>query len=120
MEKTPFESLRIYQETLEIIKLVCVLCKKFPREEMFALTDQLKRAITSILLNIAESQGRFTNKDKISFLMNSRGSIYEVMAILDIAYSQEFMNEKDKILIREKLFSILKQLNNLITYYRDH
>lgn len=120
MEKTPFEGLRIYQETLGLIKLIYILVKKFPREEMFALTDQLKRAITSVLLNIAESQGRSTNKDKVSFLMNSRGSIYEVMAILDVAQSQEFLSESQKLVIREKLFSILKQLNSLISYYRNH
>lgn len=118
-ETTPAEKLRIYQETLEFVKLVYKLCRKFPKEELFSLTDQLKRATSSILLNIAESQGRSTNKNKISFLMNSRGSIYEVMAILDIAESQTFISGQERESLREKLFSILKQLNSLISYYRN-
>ena len=117
-ETTPAEKLRIYQETLELVKLIYRLCRKFPKEELFSLTDQLKRAASSILLNIAESQGRSTNKDKISFLMNSRGSIYEVIAILDIAESQLFISSQEKETARQKLFSILKQLNSLISYYR--
>lgn len=119
METTPFENLRIYRESLELTKSIYEICKNFPKEELFALTDQLKRATTSILLNIAESQGRFTNKDKINFLLTSRGSIYEVMAILDIAMSQKFISESNRNLSREKLFSILKQLNSLISYYRS-
>ena len=118
METTPFENLRIYQETLELVKLIYTLCKKFPKEELFALTDQFKRAATSILLNIAESQGRSTNKDKINFLLISRGSIYEVMAILDIAESQLFISSQEKETVRQKLFPILKQLNSLVSYYR--
>lgn len=117
-ETTPAEKLRIYQETLELVKLIYKLCRKFPKEELFSLTDQLKRATSSILLNIAESQGRSTNKDKVNFLMNSRGSIYEVMAILDIAESQLFILTTEKGSIRERLFSVLKQLNSLISYYR--
>lgn len=117
METTPFERLRIYQETLEFVKFIYEICKKFPKDEIFALTDQLKRAATSILLNIAEGQGRPTSKDKAHFLYIARGSIYEVMAVLDIARSLGFITQDQLTKLREKLFNILKQLNSLITYY---
>lgn len=117
METTPFERLRIYQETLEFVKQIYLICKKFPKEETFALIDQLKRAVTSILLNIAEGQGRLSSKDKAHFLYISRGSIYEVMAVLDVALSLGFITQDQLIKLREKLFNILKQLNSLISYY---
>lgn len=119
MEITPFEKLRIYQESLETVKNVYLVVKKFPKEETYALSDQLRRAASSILLNIAESQGRSTTKDKINFLHTSRGSIYEVMAILDLCQSLGFISPVEKENIRGKLFSILKQLNSLITYYKN-
>lgn len=118
MEEIPFERLRVYQGTLEFVKSIYYLCKQFSREEQFALVDQLKRAATSILLNIAESQGRATAKDKAHFLYNSRGSIYEVFSILDIALSLNFITEKEVMICREKPSVILKQLNSLISYYQ--
>ena len=117
METTPFERLRIYKETLEFIKQVYLLCKTFPKDEIYALIDQLKMSATSILINIAEGQGRLTAKDKAHFLYTARGSIYEVLAILDIAFSQNYLTQHQLEDLRNDLFHILKQLNSLISYY---
>ncbi|MFT6811374.1 MAG: four helix bundle protein [Saprospiraceae bacterium] len=56
-----FEKLRVWQESLEFDTNIHFLTRKFPKEEMFSLTSQIKRAVGSIFLNIAEGPTRQTN-----------------------------------------------------------
>jgi four helix bundle protein len=74
-------------------KNVYDLVKKYPKEELYALTQQTKRAVVSISSNIAEGIGRNYKKDTIQFLHISRGSLYELETLLLIAHSLGFINE---------------------------
>ncbi len=116
MEKANFEKLRIYKQSLKLVNLIYKVTKKFPKSEYYALTDQLKRAVISIPLNIAEGQGRKSDKERRQFLTISRGSLYETLAIIDIADQQEYISSKTRENIREKIFNLLRQLNSLINY----
>ena len=73
--KFNFEDLRVYQLVLELVDRIYELTKNWPREEVFGLTNQLRRAIVSILLNIAEGSSR-TKKDFKHFLDLARASLY--------------------------------------------
>lgn len=88
-----FENLREYQESLKFNNEVYKLTSNFPKEELFGLTNQLRRASTSITLNIAEGTSR-TKKDFRHFLGLARGSCYECVAILAIAKEQELISEE--------------------------
>jgi len=79
-----FEKLIAYQKSLDITTQTYLLTKNWPKAELFSLTDQLHRAITSIALNIAEGSSR-SQKDFRHFLDISRGSCFESVAILSIA-----------------------------------
>ena len=79
-----FEELRVYQEALEFTDEIYTITSKFPREEMFGLTNQLRRSAVSIALNIAEGTSR-TKKDFCHFLDIARGSCYESVANLTIS-----------------------------------
>lgn len=70
---------------MQLVRLVYGLIKLLPSEERFALADQLRRAVTSIPSNIAEGNGRASNKDYAHFLSIARGSLYETMTQLEIA-----------------------------------
>ena len=70
-----FEQFTIYQDGLEFLKLIYVITKKFPKEELFGITSQMRRATVSILLNIAEGSSR-TRKDFAHFLTLSKGSCF--------------------------------------------
>lgn len=74
--KANFEDLRIYQAALEIVDLIYRRTKPFPKEELYGMTSQLRRAATSIPLNIAEGQGRSSPAENKQFLLIARGSIY--------------------------------------------
>lgn len=114
MEKFKFENLNVYQETLVVIDLIYTITKKWPREELFGLTNQLRRAVVSVLLNIAEGTSR-TKKDFRRFLDLSRGSCYESVACLQIALAQGYLekNEFDKLYLElqiiSKMISALKK-----------
>jgi four helix bundle protein len=70
---------------MQLVKEVYLLTKNYPKEELFALTSQTKRAAVSVPSNIAEGMGRQYKKDTIHFLHIARGSIYELETHLNIA-----------------------------------
>ncbi|MEO5776968.1 MAG: four helix bundle protein [Flavobacterium sp.] len=80
-----YKDLLVWQKGIKVVILVYQLVKSFPKEEMYALTSQLKRASVSIPSNIAEGFGRNTDKSFSHFLDISRGSLYEVETQLLIA-----------------------------------
>lgn len=84
--------------------------KKFPKEEQFCLTSQLWRALDSILLNIAEGSDRYSDLDFSRFLNNSLTSINEVVACLDCALNDEYINETEYCEYLEKAGMIYRQL----------
>ncbi|MEK7521609.1 MAG: four helix bundle protein [Patescibacteria group bacterium] len=73
-----FTDLRIWKKAHELTIRIYELTKKFPREEIYGLTSQLRRAAVSVESCIAESYGRFHINDVVHFLIDSRGSLYEV------------------------------------------
>ena len=81
--------------TLKFFIEVYRLLKKFPKEEQYALCDQLRRAAISITSNIAEGSGRVSTKEKIHFLEISYGSLMEVLSQLDIACDLGYITKED-------------------------
>ena len=82
---TTFRNLNVYIKSKELVKQIYELLKKFPREEQFVLSDQLRRAVISIPSNIAEGSGRNSQKDQAHFYNFAYGSLMEVFSQLDIA-----------------------------------
>lgn len=74
------------------MECVYSLVRKFPAEEKFALSDQLRRAVVSVASNIAEGCGRTTNRDYAHFLAIARGSLYETMTQLEMAQRVGFID----------------------------
>ena len=76
--------------TAEIYRLV----KFLPKDENFALSDQMRRAVVSIPSNIAEGRGRNSDKDFVRFLSISRGSLWELSTQLDICLMMNYLTEQ--------------------------
>lgn len=89
-----FEKLEVYQEALRFVDEIYSLTQKFPSEEQFGLTGQLRKAGVSIALNIAEGSGRLKKEFKY-FLRISRTSVYECVAIFQILLRQGYINMKE-------------------------
>ena len=100
-----YKDLLIWQKGIEITDKVYLLTKSFPNEEIYSLTNQIKRATVSIPSNIAEGFGRNSTKSYVNFLKISRGSLYELETQLIIAEKQNFISDLD----------LLKSINELIS-----
>lgn len=88
------------------------ITKKFPKEELFSLSDQFKRAVVSIVLNIAEGSGR-TKKEFAHFLNMSRTSAYECSAITQICLRRKYITVEEYNKIYSDLEIIIKMVNRL-------
>ena len=88
-----FKDLRIWQKGMEIITDIYTLTKKFPKEELFSLTSQLRRSAISIPSNIAEGFKRFHNKEYKQFLFIALGSCAELETQIIIAKELKYINE---------------------------
>ena len=112
-ERFDFETLRVYQKALEYVDFVYAITKDFPKTEIFSLTDQFKRASTSICLNIAEGSGGSKGEFN-QFLKIARRSIRECVAIADISYRQKFIEDKNRRQSRIFCSDLSRMVNGLI------
>jgi four helix bundle protein len=115
----PFERLNVYHAALQFTDVIYNTVKNWPREEVYSLTDQLKRASVSIALNIAEGTSR-TKKDFRHFLDLSRGSCYECVSILEIAKNRGFVRERQYASLYDQCVSIVKMINGLRNSLVNH
>jgi len=83
--KHNFRNLKVYSRAIEFAVDIYRLSKAFPKEELYGLTSQIRRAVTSISLNIAEGSGNSSEKEFRRFLEIALRSDYEVMSCLEIA-----------------------------------
>jgi four helix bundle protein len=80
-----YRDLTIWRDSVVLIKNVYAIAEKFPKSEEFNLKQQLKRAVVSVALNIAEGKSRKTGKDFANFLSMANASLSEVEAVLIIS-----------------------------------
>ena len=113
-----YTKLEVWVETRKLANLVYDATKKFPKEELFSLTNQLRRCAISIPSNIAEGCGRQTSKDTIHFLHISRGSLYELETQCYLAVDQNYMNTAEFELINIQIQSCKRLINGFINYYK--
>ena len=99
---------------MELTDRIYDLVGTLPKEERFALGDQLRRAVVSIPSNIAEGFGRDTHKDFAHFLAQARGSLYEVDTQIEIAIRRGFA-EKD-----QKMFDLMNEISKMLASLSRH
>lgn len=87
-----YRKLVVWQKGMVFTKLIYRLTRLFPKEEMYGLTSQIRRAAVSVVGNIVEGRGKATDKDFLRFLYISRGSLNEVECYLELAKDLEFIN----------------------------
>jgi four helix bundle protein len=111
-----FETLQVWQNSLELTDEVHLLTKHhFPKDELFILTSQIKRAADSVVLNIAEGCTGQTNPVYINFLNYALRSAIEVVSCLFIAKRRTYINHEDF----QKLYNEYEALCKMITSLRN-
>ena len=112
-----FEDLECYQLGKQVFEETYRIASSLPGHEKSNLTDQIRRAGTSIILNIAEGYGRYHYLDSLRFYYIARGSIMEVLSALIACNELKYTtNELDRQ--RELCHSALRSLNGYIRYVR--
>jgi len=114
-----YKNLVAYQRAKSLVSQVYNLLKKFPREEQYALCDQLRRAVVSVTSNIAEGTSRGTYPDKIHFLEMAYSSMMEVHSQMDVACDLGYVAREDLEAIEECILSVVKPLSGLRSSYQD-
>lgn len=111
---TNFQDLRIWQKGIEVVKDIYILTKKFPKEELYGLTSQMRRSAISIPSNIAEGFRRYHNKEYKQFLYIVLGSCAELETQIIIANELDYINETNKTELIEKIKYICRMTVKLI------
>jgi four helix bundle protein len=113
-----YDDLDVWKECRKLVSEVYVITKEFPKEEIYGLTNQLRRASISIISNIAEGTGRNTTKDSLQFFYISRGSLFESEAQLIVASDLNYISEEQLNKILLQLTTCKKLLNGFINYHK--
>jgi len=114
-----YKDLEVWKFSRELVKKVYELSNSFPKEELYALTNQIRRCSISIPSNIAEGLGRQSNNETIHFLFISKGSLYELETQLYLAFDLNYIAEDQLKKILEHVTSCKKLLNGFINYFKS-
>lgn len=109
-----FTDLTVWQEGHSLVLMVYKVIDQFPRREMFCLTSQIIRAVTSITHNIAEGYGRQHGKEKVQFFYQSRGSLIELQDQLIIAKDLQYITDSQYTTLNDQTINVHKLLNGII------
>ncbi len=88
-----YQDLLVWQRAMDLTEAVYALTKSFPREEVYGLTSQLRRAAVSVPSNIAEGHGRHTTREYLNYLSIARGSLNEVETQIFLAQRLAYISE---------------------------
>jgi len=108
-----FKDLIVWQKAMELVTEVYCLVKRLPKEELFSLSDQIRRAVISIPSNIAEGHGRNSTKEFIQFLAIAKGSKAELETQLLICVKINYLNNSDIETAINLINEVGKMLNAL-------
>jgi four helix bundle protein len=114
-----FRELKVWARAMDFVTEIYALTQVFPREEIYGLTSQLRRAAISIALNIAEGSGGSSNAEFIRFLEMARRSVYEVITALEIAQRLKFCKEQQVTPLSKEANEIAAMISGLIKRLKD-
>lgn len=117
MNEHYYKTLDAYKVAKDLVRYIYQILKKFPREEQYALCDQLRRAVISVPSNIAEGISRYSNKEKAHFLEIAFGSLMEVDAQMDIAFDLGYISKEELDTVMELVTRESKMISGLRTKY---
>ncbi|MBU4477605.1 MAG: four helix bundle protein [Candidatus Omnitrophica bacterium] len=114
MSVKSYKDLIVWQRAMELTQMVYQVTKKFPKEELYGLTNQIRRAVVSIPSNIAEGQARQSTAEFRNFLSIARGSLAEVETQLLIANRLTYITQEELTQILEIHQEVSKMIPSLM------
>jgi four helix bundle protein len=111
-----FEDLECWKLAASLRRKLSAVVKDFPQHEKFKLADQIVRASRSVTANLAEGYGRFHYQEYIQFCRHSRGSLYELIDHLMVAFEEKYITETQLKECKGEIDRCLAVLNGFINY----
>ena len=112
--KKRYKHLRVWQEAHQLVLLIYSVTSKFPKEELYGLISQIRRAAISVAANIVEGQSRKTKKEFLQFLYIASGSLAELEYYLDLSFDLHFINQNVYNKLDKQRLLVGKLLNGLM------
>jgi len=114
-----YKKLKVWEDAHQFTIDIYNITKKFPNNEQYGLTSQIRRSSSSIPTNIVEGCGQLDNGNLIRFLGIAKGSAFETEYQLLLSKDLKYINEKDCDELNEKIQKIISMLTNLIKSLRS-
>lgn len=115
MYTTCFENLLVWQKAHNYVLMVYSITKKYPKEEIFGLSSQLRRAASSITANIAEGFIRMGKKEKLRFYNISQGSLEETKNFIILSKDLGYITLNEK----NELYAVANEVGKLLNSYSN-
>ena len=113
-----FEDLEVYQAAREFRKAMYRVARRLPEIEKFGLAAQIRDAAVSLTNNIAEGHGRFHFLDQIKFMLNSRGSLEELLDDLNACLDENYLPAEEVETLKSDGWRVHKLINGYIRFVR--
>jgi four helix bundle protein len=108
------KDLEVWKISIEMVTKIYQITRNFPKEEIYGLTNQMRRAAVSVPSNIAEGAGRSYSKEFLQFLYFATGSLSELETQLIIAYNLKYLNDEHKRDMDIMINTLFKMLSGLV------
>src|SRR5215208_6616290 len=115
MKVQSYRDLIVWQKSVDFIDEIYRLSRKFPDDERYAMTMQIRKAAVSVSSNIAEGSGRFTSRDYLNFISQSRGSVKEAESDALVAIRLRFITESDA----SRALGLSDEISRMLFQLRD-
>jgi four helix bundle protein len=112
-----YRELKVWQKAMELVYAIYEATRRFPKDEVYGLSAQLRRAAVSVPSNIAEGKGRATHRDASQFFCHARGSIYEVETQLLIAEHVGYVDASEAANLKEMANEVARMINGLLAAF---
>jgi len=110
-----FRKLKIWNDSMDLVLFIYKMIASFPKEEMYALSSQIRRCAVSIPSNIAEGSGRSSDKDFANFLHHSYGSSCELETQIELAHRLGYIS----LVQQDEAFESIHQIQKMIFKFKD-
>jgi four helix bundle protein len=109
-----YKDLMVWQKAMALVPVIYRLVQKLPKQETYALSDQIRRAVISIPANIAEGQARQHKREFVQYLSIARGSLAELDTLLLAAQQLEYFTQSDLKSLSDLIIEVRRMLQGLI------
>lgn len=114
------ETLLVWQKSLAFSVEVCkTILPKFPVQEKYSLTDQLRRSAQSIPANIAEGYGRFYFQESVRFCYIARGSLEETFSHLTLAHKLDYLDQETYKRVNDQIIELRRMISGYIAFLKE-